>query len=365
MKRTPLYNKHIECNGNIIDFAGWELPVQYTGLTQEHEAVRKKAGIFDVSHMGEILVEGKDAEAYLQKLLPHDVSSIVDNQILYTPMCNENGGIVDDLLVYKYTTEKYLLVVNASNIDKDFEWIKKHAFGDVKIVNLSEAYAQVAVQGPFAEKIVQSLTTEDLTKILFYHFKEGVEISGKEVLISRTGYTGEDGFEIYLKPEDVEHIWDEVLKAGEEYGIVPCGLGARDTLRFEVALPLYGNELADDITPYEAGIGFFVKLAKESDFIGKEALRKQKEEGAKRKLVGFEMIERGIARSHYDVNKDGKKIGHVTTGYMSPSLRKNIGLALIDAEHAVVGEEFNIVIRNKDVKAKIIKKPFYEKSYKK
>jgi len=364
LRKTPLYEKHLEHNGKIIDFGGWELPVEYSGILTEHEAVRNMAGLFDVSHMGEILVTGKNAEQYIQNIVTNDISTMENNQIYYSFMCYPNGGVVDDLLIYKYNTEKYFLVVNASNEEKDYQWLLEHKFGDVNVENVSSKYAEVALQGPMAQTILQKLTSKNLDDIKFFYFEEDVLINGISALVSRNGYTGEDGFEIYVAPEYGPKLWDTLLEAGKPFGLIPAGLGARDTLRFEVCLPLYGQEISESITPLEAGLGFFVKLKKDN-FIGKDALAKQKEDGLKRKLVGFEMIDRGIARSHYDVYAEGKNIGFVTTGTHSPTLKKNIGLALIDSTYAVEGNEIEILIRNKNLKARIIKKPFYNKNYKK
>ena len=364
MKTTPLYEKHMELKGKIIDFGGCALPVEYTGIIPEHEAVRNQAGLFDVSHMGEITVKGEDAEKYIQKIVTNDISVLSNNQIAYTAMCYPDGGVVDDLLVYKYSNVDYLLVVNASNIQNDFEWIQSQAFGNVELRNVSDDYAQLALQGPMAQDILQKIVVVDLNELEFYNFLGNVMVGNSRALVSRTGYTGEDGFELYFDAKDGPKVWDLILEAGKEKGLVPAGLGARDTLRFEAALPLYGQEIDKDITPLEAGLGFFVKMGKE-DFIGKQALAKQKSEGLKRKVVGFEMVDRGIPRSHYEVYADGRKIGHVTTGSFSPTLKKNIGLALIEAEYATEGTEIEIVIRNKNLKAKIIKKPFYTKKYKK
>lgn len=364
MKKTPLYEKHVELKGKVIDFGGWALPVEYSGIIPEHEAVRNKAGLFDVSHMGEITVKGEDAEKYLQMIVTNDISVLNDNQSAYTPMCYTDGGVVDDLLVYKYSSTDYLLVVNASNTQKDFEWLLSQSFGNVEIKNVSDEYAQLALQGPEAQTILQKLSEVDLNLIEFYHFLGDVNVGEFKTIVSRTGYTGEDGFELYFKADHGPQMWDLILKTGKEYGLVPAGLGARDTLRFEAALPLYGQEIDKDITPLEAGLGFFVKLNKE-DFIGKEALAKQKAEGLKRKVIGFEMVDRGIPRSHYEVFAEGRKIGYVTTGSFSPTLKKNIGLALIEAEYAKEGTEIEISVRNKNLKAKVIKKPFYTKKYKK
>lgn len=276
LKRTVLFDSYAEYGGKTIDFGGWELPVQFSSIKAEHEAVRTKAGLFDVSHMGELLVSGEDALPYLQKMVTNDVSKLKDGQAQYTAMCYENGGTVDDLLIYKRGDNNYLLVVNASNIDKDFEWMNKHITDNVKIENASSSYALLALQGPVAQEVLQKLTSEPLADIRFFRFKENVDISGHQVLVSRTGYTGEDGFEIYGSPEAIVALWSVILKAGESEGVVPAGLGARDTLRFEAGLPLYGQELSKDISPLETGLGFVVKLNKEVDFLGKEALASQK-----------------------------------------------------------------------------------------
>lgn len=363
MKRTPLFNNHLESKGKLIDFGGWELPVEYSGIRTEHDAVRNAAGLFDVSHMGEITVTGEAAEEYLQNIVTNDISVLSNYQICYTTMCYPDGGIVDDLLVYKYSNKKYLLVVNASNTEKDYEWLDTHSIENVTIKNVSDEYSQLAIQGPKAQEILQKLSDIDLNEIEFYHFADNVKIGEINALVSRTGYTGEDGFEIYLPSAEGPILWDLLLESGKDFGLIPAGLGARDTLRFEAALPLYGQEIDKDITPLEAGLGFCVKLSKEK-FIGREALAKQKSEGLKRKLAGFEMTERGIPRSHYQVYADGKKIGYVTTGSLSPTLNKNIGLALLDIDYTKEGTEIEVEIRNKKVKAKIIKKPFYTKKYK-
>lgn len=363
MKTTPLYEKHLELKGKIIDFGGWALPVEYSGILLEHEAVRTAAGLFDVSHMGEITVKGEEAEKFLQFIVTNDISVLKNNQIAYSTMCYPDGGVVDDLLVYKYSNTDYLLVVNASNTDKDFEWIESHTFPNVEVKNVSSNYAQLALQGPEAQNILQKLVTDDLNKIGFYYFRDNVNVGGINTLVSRTGYTGEDGFELYFASNDGPKMWDLILETGKEEKLIPAGLGARDTLRFEATLPLYGHEIDKDITPLEAGLGFFVKLSKD-EFIGKDALAKQKLEGLKRKLIGFEMIDRGIPRSHYEIYAEGKKIGYVTTGSFSPTLKKNIGLALIDAEYSKEGIEIEISVRNKNLKAKVIKKPFYTKKYK-
>ena len=304
LKRTPLFDVYKQFGAKTIDFGGWELPVQFSGIKNEHEAVRTKAGLFDVSHMGEIEVMGADSLQYLQKMMTNDVSKLMIGQAQYSAMCFENGGTVDDLLIYKRANHHYLLVVNASNIDKDYQWLHNHLQGDVQLVNLSEQTAQLALQGPASEKILQKLCGDlQLVDLRYFEFQQDVTIQGTKVLLSRTGYTGENGFEIYCDARDAILIWNAILAAGSDEGVIPCGLGARDTLRFEAMLALYGQELSSDITPIEAGIGFAVKINKEVDFIGKAVLKEQREKGAPRKLVGIEMIDRGIPRHGYPVYK--------------------------------------------------------------
>ncbi|MBO0600331.1 glycine cleavage system aminomethyltransferase GcvT [Sporosarcina sp. E16_3] len=361
LKRTVLFDSYAEYGGKTIDFGGWELPVQFSSIKAEHEAVRTKAGLFDVSHMGEVLVTGEGALSYLQKMVTNDVSKLKEGQAQYTAMCYDNGGTVDDLLIYKRGDNNYLLVVNASNIDKDLEWMNSHATDDVKIEDASSSYALLALQGPIAQEVLQTLTDEPLADIKFFRFKENVDISGHQVLVSRTGYTGEDGFEIYGSPEAIVALWDVILKAGASEGVVPAGLGARDTLRFEAGLPLYGQELSKDISPLETGLGFVVKLNKEEDFFGKEVLASQKENGAPRKLVGVEMIDKGIPRTGYKVFLGEVQIGEVTTGTQSPTLKKNIGFALLNSEHTAEGTEIEVEIRAKRLKAVIIATPFYKR----
>jgi aminomethyltransferase len=359
-KRTPLFTAY-EKKGKLIDFGGWELPVQFSSIQEEHEAVRTKAGLFDVSHMGEIEIKGPGTLAFLQHMLTNDVEKVNIGSCQYTIMCNESGGTIDDLVLYKRSDEDVLLVVNAANIEKDFNWLKQHIFGDVQILNASDQYAQLAIQGPKAEEITQQLTNEPLSQITFFKFKDEVELAGKSVLISRTGYTGEDGFEIYCRPEDAVLLWERLIEFGTKFGILPCGLGARDTLRFEAKLALYGQELSETISPIEAGISFAVKTEKESNFIGKDVLTRQKEQGVTRKLVGLEMVEKGIPRSQYEVYKNDEKIGFITTGTQSPTLKKNIGLALIDATYKDLETEVEVQIRKRRAKAKIVKTPFYHR----
>lgn len=358
-KKTPLYDEHVRLGGKIVEYAGWFLPVQYEGLIPEHEAVRNAAGIFDVSHMGQIVVKGKDALSYLQYLCTNDISKVEKNQTIYTMFCYPDGGVVDDFLIYKLEDDEYILVVNAANTDKDFKWMidNKKDF-NIIIENKSDQIGEVAIQGPNSEKILQKLTDFDLSSIKPFYFEPKVDMLGIECMVSRTGYTGEDGFEVYAPAEDIVKIWNALLEKGKEDGLKPCGLGCRDTLRFEAGMPLYGNEISEDINPLEGGLKFFVKFEKEEDFIGKEALKKQWDEGLTRKVVGFELLGRGIPREGYEVHKDGKKIGHVTTGYMSPTLKKSIGNALIDINETEIGNEIDIMIRNKPVKAKVISRKF-------
>ncbi|EMT47175.1 MULTISPECIES: glycine cleavage system aminomethyltransferase GcvT [Anoxybacillus] len=362
LKRTPLFPLYVEHGAKTIDFGGWELPVQFSSIKEEHEAVRTRAGLFDVSHMGEFEVKGKDSLPFLQKMMTNDVAKLTDGRAQYTLMCYEDGGTVDDLLIYKKADDHYLLVVNAANIEKDFAWLQEHVFGDVEVVNVSDDIAQLALQGPLAEKVLQTLTATDLSAMKFFSFADGIRVAGVEALVSRTGYTGEDGFEIYCRAEDAQTVWRTILEAGREEGVIPCGLGARDTLRFEACLPLYGQELASDITPIEAGLGFAVKTNKDVDFFGKEVLKKQKEEGTARKLVGIEMIDKGIPRHGYAVYVNGEQVGVVTTGTQSPTLKKNIGLALLSTTYTALHTEVEVDIRGKRLKAKVVATPFYKRT---
>lgn len=365
VKKTKLLNTHEKYGGKIIDFAGWALPVQYEGLIPEHEAVRNAAGLFDVSHMGEVEVKGPEAFNFVQNLVTNDISILEDNQVLYCMMCYPDGGIVDDLLVYKFAKDYFYLVINASNTDKDYKWMLDNRGNyDIEIINISDSVSEVALQGPRAQEIIQRLANKDLSEIKFFYCDRDVEIAGIKCLVSRTGYTGEDGFEIYTANENIEGVWEKLMEAGKDLGLKPAGLGCRDTLRFEANLPLYGNELSPEITPLEAGLGFFVKLNKEN-FIGRDTLIKQKEEGLKRKIVGFEMKDKGIPRHGYEVAANGEKIGFVTTGYFSPTLKKNIGLALIDIKYTELGTQVEIVIRNKPAVAEVTSRSFYKKNYKK
>lgn len=360
-RKTPITDWSVANGGKMVDYAGWEMAVQYEGLMAEHNAVREKAGVFDVSHMGEVMVEGPGALDYLQNLLTNDFSAMKDGEILYTMMCYENGTVVDDLLVYRHQADKYLLVINAGNVAKDVEWMAKHSAGfDVTLTNKSDETGELAIQGPLAEEILQKLTDSNLSDIRFFGFKDKVLIAGVPCLVSRTGYTGEDGFEVYIPWNELLPVWEALMEAGKDMGLQPAGLGCRDTLRFEAGLPLYGHEISDAITPLEAGLGYFVALKKDK-FIGSDVLKDQKANGIPRKLVGFELLERGIARADYDVYLKGEKIGYVTTGYLSPTLQKNLGQALVDRKAVEGAEELEIHVRKNMVRAKIVKLPLYRK----
>lgn len=360
-KKTPLYEIHRTYGGRMVEFADWLLPVQYSGIKEEHEAVRTRAGLFDVSHMGEIAVQGSEALPFLQKLLTNDAARLMDHQVQYTIMCYPDGGTVDDLLLYKYGVDDYLLVVNAANSAKDWAWLLDNSQSfQVCLTNRSEQIGQLALQGPRSQEILTLLTDAPLASTTYYRFMPEIELAGKKVMISRTGYTGEDGFELYCATDDVVHVWEQIMAAGVPLGLVPAGLGCRDTLRFEACLPLYGHELSESITPLEAGLDRFVKLDKGS-FNGSQALAAQKAQGVQRKLVGLEMVGRGIARAGYPVLLAGKPIGDITSGSYTPTLDKNLGLALIDAEYANVGQPVTVEIRGQQVLAQIVEKPFYKR----
>ncbi|SFI74415.1 aminomethyltransferase [Kaistella treverensis] len=358
MKRTPLFEKHVSLGAKMVPFAGFEMPVQYTGVTQEHFAVREKVGIFDVSHMGQFFVEGPTAKDLLQFVGTNNVDALEDGKAQYTCMPNGNGGIVDDLIVYRMNAEKYFVVVNASNINKDWEHISKYneKFG-AKLTNASDEMSLLAIQGPKATETLQKITDINLSEIPYYHFTVGKIAGVSDVIISNTGYTGSGGFEIYFQNEDAVKLWEAIVEAGEEFGLLPCGLASRDTLRLEKGFCLYGNDVDDTTSPLEAGLGWITKFDK--DFVDKEYFAKQKEEGIKRKLVGFEMQERAIARHDYlVVDSEGNEIGKVTSGTMSPMKNIGIGLAYVATGHNKVDSDIFIQIRNKNVRAKVVKTPF-------
>ena len=360
MKTTALNKKHKELGGKMLPFAGFEMPIQYEGVNAEHETVRTKVGVFDVSHMGNFFVSGKDALAFLQYITSNDVAKLKPGKIQYSCFPNEQNGIVDDLLVYQLDEDKYMLVVNGANLDKDWAWVNKHAEKfDVKLEDLSDQYSILAVQGPNAPAVMQKLAGDsaDLENLKYYTWTKADLAGHKDILVSATGYTGEKGYEIYVKNELAENIWNALFEQGKEFGIKPVGLGARDTLRLEKGYCLYGNDIDDTTSPIEAGLGWITKFTK--DFINSENLKKQKEEGASRKLVGFKLKGKGIARHGYDiVDENGDKIGYVTSGTMSPSLKEAIGMGYVPAEKAKPGNEIFIQIRKKQVPAEVVKLPF-------
>lgn len=363
LKRTPLYEAHVSIGARMVEFAGWQMPVQYAGHIQEHMAVREAAGLFDVSHMGEIEVRGAGALALVQRISTNDASKLQDNQVQYSTMTNEAGGVIDDLLVYRLNADYFLLVVNAGGSESDFEWIKDHA-GElsVEVHNTSSAFALLALQGPRAERILQHLTDRMLDRIPYY-WSQRVLVDGVDCRVSRTGYTGEDGFEILCDAADARHLWNRLLVTGGDQGLIPCGLAARNTLRLEAAYRLYGHDMDQTTTPLEAGLGWVVKLAK-GDFIGRDALLKQKEEGLKRTLAGFEVLDRAPARDGYPVVIGDKQVGVVSSGSPAPFLKKNIGLAYLPTEHAAVGTELFVVIRGRNVPARVVDMPFYKRDRK-
>jgi len=361
LKRTPLYEQHRALGARIVEFGGWEMPVQYSGILQEHQAVRTHAGLFDVSHMGEFKVEGSDALAFLQELVPNDVAKLAIHQALYTQLCRPDGNTIDDLLVYRMAERHYMLVVNAGNIAKDLAWIQQQAtsFANVTITDQSDTTALLALQGPAAQAILQPLTELTLSAIQYYHCKPG-SVDGITCLVSRTGYTGEAGFELYCAPADVVNLWNNILAAGSEHGLLPVGLGARDTLRLEAGYCLYGHELDEQTNPLEARLGWTVKL-KKGHFIGRDALLAVKEHGPRKLLIGIELLARGVPRSGYTIYEGEQPIGVLTSGAPGPTVGKNIGMGYVAAQHAVAGQQIQIEIRGKRVAAQIVALPFYQR----
>ncbi|MCX6352332.1 MAG: glycine cleavage system aminomethyltransferase GcvT [Bacteroidetes bacterium] len=359
MKRTSLYQQHLNLGAKMVPFAGYEMPVSYTGIVDEHNAVRNSVGVFDVSHMGEFIIEGKDALALIQYVTSNDASKLFPGRVQYSCMPNENGGIVDDLLVYQMSENKYFLVVNASNIEKDWNWIKSHsAKFDCEMQNLSDDMSLIAVQGPKAKDVLQNLTKADLSVIEYYHFVVDTFAGVADVIISATGYTGAGGFEIYCKNENAPHIWDAIFEAGKPYDIKPAGLGCRDTLRLEMGFCLYGNDINDTTSPLEAGLGWITKFSK--DFVSKNIFEGQKANGLQRKLVGIEVLEKAIPRQHYEIlDMDENVIGEVTSGTMSPSMNKPLAMGYVDLAHSKIGTPLKVRIRNKDANAIVVKIPFF------
>lgn len=358
-KKTPLFENHIKLNARIVNFGGWNMPVQYTSIIEEHITTRTQVGLFDVSHMGEIEIKGKDALPFLQKIVTQDVSkSKAGEQVQYSLMCYPTGGVVDDILIYKMTTENILLCVNASNIEKDFQWLCENKTREnVTLLNRSDDYVQMAIQGPKALNLLSQFSDVNLSQIKYYRFTIG-KVLGIEMIISRTGYTGEDGYEIYLPSQKGPEMWEALLEKGKTFGVKPCGLGARDTLRIEMRYPLYGHELGETITPLEADLEWVVKLNKE-DFIGKKALILQKEKGLSKKCVGFELLEPGIARQGYSIySLKNELIGEVTSGTLSPTLNKAIGIGFVKPKEAAIGKAHTVDIRGKKTRIKIVQTPF-------
>lgn len=359
MKTTALTQKHIDLGAKMVPFAGYNMPVQYLGVTVEHLNVRDKVGVFDVSHMGEFFVEGPHALDLIQRVSSNDVSALVDGQVQYSCMPNLEGGIIDDLLIYRFNAEKYMLVVNASNIEKDWNWISQFNTNKATISNLSDDYSLLAVQGPMASQALESLTSLDLSAMKYYTFALADFYGFKDVIISATGYTGAGGFEIYFPNDIAETIWESILESGKSYGIQPIGLAARDTLRLEMGFCLYGNDINDDTSPIEAGLSWITKF--NNNFNYSKELQLQKENGVQRKRVGFEMLDRGIARNGYTIlNENDEEIGFVTSGTMSPSLQKSIGMGYVNSEYAKSDIKLYIQIRNKKLKAQVVKLPFYK-----
>jgi len=357
-QRTPLYDVHARSGGRIVEFAGWDMPVQYSGILDEHEAVRTRAGLFDVSHMGEVVFRGPRALPALQRLFTNDLARCADGQAMYGCLCRESGGIVDDVVVYRRADDDLLVCVNAANRQKDFEWLSGQAGGaDVK--NESDAWAQLALQGPAAAGVVQKLTSVRLSSVGTYRFTSG-EVAGIPCLVARTGYTGEDGFELFCPPGQAARLWEALLEAGRPEGVIPAGLGARDSLRLEMAYRLYGSDMDDETTPLEAGLGWVVKLEK-GEFMGREAMRRQREAGVPRKLVGFTLTDPGIPRHGYRVLRDGQPVGLVTSGTKSPSLQIPLGLAYVPSALAAEGSTFAVEIRGRAAAARVVKTPFYSR----
>ena len=359
LKRTPLYGAHLRCGGKMVEFGGFEMPVQYqAGVIREHMAVRTACGLFDVSHMGEVIIQGPDAVQNLNRLLTNDYTVMEDGQARYSPMCNEQGGTVDDLIVYKVSDDRYFVVVNAGNREKDVAWIKGHVSGNVTVEDVSDAWGQIALQGPLAEQILLKLTPAGNIPRKNYTALWDRSVGGVNCIVSRTGYTGSDGFELYTAAGDTEKLWDLLLDAGKEEGLIPCGLGARDTLRLEAGMPLYGHELSDTISPLTSGLGMFVKMDK-GDFIGKAAMEAAGTPAQRR--VGLKAVGRGIMREHQDVYADGRIIGHTTSGTHCPYIGYPAAMAIIDREYGAIGTHVQVDVRGRLVEAEVVKLPFYKK----
>jgi glycine cleavage system T protein (aminomethyltransferase) len=361
LKRTPLYEQHRLMGARLVEFGGWEMPVQYSSILEEHQAVRTRAGLFDISHMGEFKIEGRDVQTFLQALVPNDISRLGIHQALYTQLCLSDGNVIDDLLIYCLTEQHYMLVVNAANIAKDLAWVRIQAldFDDVVVTDQSDTTALVALQGPATLEILRELTLVNLDAIRYYRCDTG-SVADTECIISRTGYTGEDGFELYCSPTDVVHLWNELLEVGKPYGLLPAGLGARDTLRLEAGYCLYGHELDQETNPLEARLGWTVKLDS-GDFIGRDALLRVKEQGPRKLLVGVELLERGVPRSGYALYAQDQRIGSLTSGGPGLTIQKNIGMGYVEPAYATVGQQVYVDIRGKRVAAQVVALPFYKR----
>ena len=355
--RTPLYEAHLAAGARMVEFAGWDMPVQYKGVLEEHAAVREGVGIFDVSHMGEVTIEGHSALECAQRLITNDLSKCADGQAQYSALCNERGGVIDDIIVYRFSPRRLFICVNASGRQKDFDWIQAHAAGGAAVAQRSDEWAQIAIQGPRAPALVDALCSPRVLDLAYYHFREATVAGIPGCVVARTGYTGEDGFEVFVPPDGARRLWDTLAAKGA----VPCGLGARDSLRLEVAYRLYGNDMDEEHTPLEAGLGWIVKLDKPGGFIGSEALQAQKAKGLERRLAGFKLTGKGIARHGYPVVSAGKRVGEVTSGTMSPVLKEPIGLAYVPVKLSKEGSAFDVEIRGKPVAAVVVKTPFVSK----
>jgi aminomethyltransferase len=357
-KKTPLYEEHVKAKARIVPFAGFLMPVQYTGIIDEHRAVREAMGMFDLSHMGEFRVTGTDAVAAIDRLVTNDIAGLEVGQVRYTPMCYPDGGIVDDLLVYRFE-DHLMLVVNASNIEKDLQWVCDHRDGDMQVEDESDATALIAVQGPEAESFLQEHTDIPLREIAYYHFTTG-RLAGVEMIVSRTGYTGESGFELYIDAADVSQVWQALLRSGEPKGLRPVGLGARDTLRLEAGYMLYGNDIDETTSPLEAGLGWTVKFGP-ADFVGRDVLERQKSEGLKRRMVAIDMKDRAIPRQHYPIEADGETVGELTSGTFSPTFGRGIGLGYVRTDWAKAGTEVTVRVRQASHPAQVVRKPMYKR----
>ena len=363
LKRTPLYDAHVKAGARMVPFGGWEMPVQYTGIIEEHRAVRRAVGLFDISHMGEFEIEGREALAIVQRLCTNDASALAVGQVQYSLLCNPEGGIVDDLTLYRLAEDRFMLTVNAGNIDKDWQWVIAHGAGTARWTNVSAETGLVAVQGPRAETLVARLGDSDVTRLSYYHFERGT-VAGLPALISRTGYTGEDGFELYVPAPRTEDLWRALLEAGRVDGILPIGLGARDTLRLEMKFPLHGNDIDETTNPLEAGLGWVVKPAK-GDFIGRAAIEAMRARGVAKKLVGFEMVEPSVPRHGYRLLKDGAPVGVVTSGSFGPAVERYIGIGYVPASLSAVGSDVDVEIRGRAQRARVVRTPFYPSKVKK